>query len=78
MNIVPNGDLGTIKTWVLKAMVAYLIRVARTHNLPSLEALATCMTIEGIRASPSRQVWLHWLARFGGTMTQPTDLFKFD
>ena len=41
-------------------MVAYLIRVARTHNLSELEVLVRGMTIDRIRASPSRQVWLHW------------------
>ena len=31
---------------------AYLIRVARAHNLPSLEAPASCTTIDRIKAFP--------------------------
>ena len=43
-----------------RLMSAYLIRVARAHNLPSLEAPARGMTIDRIRAVPYRQMWLHW------------------
>ena len=36
-------------------MSAYLIRVARAHNLPSLEAPARGTTIDHIRVVPYRQ-----------------------
>ena len=35
---VPNGDLSSIIKPAHKIIVVYLIRVARTHNLPSLAA----------------------------------------
>ena len=43
-----------------RLMSAYLIRVARAHNLPSLEAPERGTTIHRIRAVPYRQMWLHW------------------
>ena len=43
-----------------RLMSAYLIRVARAHNLPSLEALTRGMTTDRIRASHKWQMWLHW------------------
>ena len=43
-----------------RLMSAYLIWVARAHNLPSLEAPVRGTTIDRIRAVPYRQMWLHW------------------
>ena len=53
-----------------RIIVAYLIRVARTHNPPSLEVPTIGRTIDQVRAVPYQQMWLHWWVRFGGTMTR--------
>ena len=51
--VVPNGDNGSIlNNKHTRLMSPYLAKVAPTHNLPSLEALARGMTIDHIRAFP--------------------------
>jgi hypothetical protein len=71
INDPKRGHVHITKLGLTRLMPSYPAKVAPVHKLSSLEAPTRGMTIDPVR-TPIRQVWLHWSARFGGTMTQPT------